>query len=103
MFERVLALAREGVELTPAALAEGLAESERRTVFELAFDDSAAAAGSLEEARSCLAALQRRRLEGELREVQLLIQKAEQAKDSAELKRLLGRKQELRQSLAEVH
>jgi DNA primase len=107
VFERVLALARESTELTPAALADpeasGLSEAERRLVFELAFEEGPEVAGSLEEARSCLAAMQRRKLEGELREVQRQIQDAEKAGDSARLRTLLGQKQALRKALAELH
>ena len=107
VFEQVLALAREGTELTPAALADaetsGLSEAERRLVFELAFEEGQEALGSLEEARSCLAAMLRRKLEGELREVQRQIQEAEKAGDSGRLRTLLGQKQALRKSLAELH
>ena len=107
VFEQVLTLAREGTELTPAALADaetsGLSEAERRLVFELAFEEGQEALGSLEEARSCLAAMQRRKLEGELREVQRQIQEAEKAGDSGRLRTLLGQKQALRKSLAELH
>jgi DNA primase len=107
VFERVLTLAREGTELTPAALADpeasGLSEAERRLVFELAFEAGPEVVGSLEEARSCLAAMQQRKLEGELREVQRQIQEAEKAGDSGRLRTLLGQKQALRKSLAELH
>ena len=107
VFEQVLTLAREGTELTPAALADaetsGLSEAERRLVFELAFEEGQEALGSLEEARSCLAAMLRRKLEGELREVQRQIQEAEKAGDSGRLRTLLGQKQALRKSLAELH
>jgi DNA primase len=103
VFAQVLAMARSGEAITAAMLGEHLTESERRLVFELSFDESPEPTGSLEEARSCLAAMQRRRLEAELREVQQQIQQAEQAKDNAALRTLLARKQELRQSLAALH
>ncbi len=103
VFAQVLTMARAGEPITAAGVAENLSESERRLVFELSFDESPEPSGSLEEARSCLTAMQRRRLEGELREVQRQIQQAEQAKDNAALRTLLARKQELRQSLAALH
>jgi len=93
-FEQVLALDEAGESVDVAALAERVTEGERRLVFELAFDS--AGSGSLEEARSCLAALEQRRIEAELRELQRQIQQAEQSGNRALLTELLGRKQTLR-------
>jgi hypothetical protein len=93
-FEQVLALDEAGLGVDVAALAERVAEGERRLVFELAFDS--AGSGSLEEARSCLAALEQRRIEAELREVQREIRQAEQSGDQTRLTELLARKQTLR-------
>ncbi|MGH9862994.1 MAG: DNA primase [Candidatus Acidiferrales bacterium] len=106
VFAEVLAMARADAALTSATLAERLGEAEQRLVYELAFEASAPAgsggAGSLEEARSCLAAMQRRKLEAELREVQRQIQTAEREKESAALRGLLKQKQALRKSLGEL-
>jgi DNA primase len=86
------ALADQPIELP--ALAEKLGEKERRLLFTLAFEP--AAEPTWEEAESCLAALRQRQLEEELLKVQRLI---EAEHDPGQLKRLLGRKQELRQLL----
>ena len=100
VFEQVLALARAGEAITLETLSERVGEAERRLLFELSFEERARAAGSLEEARSCLAALQRRKLEAKLRELQRGIEQAEQAKDTQALRDLLTRKQNLRKELA---
>jgi len=100
VFEQVLASEAAAAGLEVASLGERVGEGERRLLYELAFER--AAAGTLEEARSCLAALQRSRLEAELRQVQEQIQQAERAGDSARLVNLLERKQSLRKSLAEL-
>lgn len=102
VFEQVLALARAGEALNLTTLTERVGESERRLLFEMAFEESTVAAGTLEEARSCLAAMQRRKLEAELREVQSQIQQAERAKAGEELRKLLGQKQALRKALGEL-
>ncbi|MFQ5664638.1 MAG: DNA primase, partial [Terriglobia bacterium] len=102
VFEEVLGLARTGEALTATGLGARVGEAERRLLFELAFADSPNAAGTLEEGRSCLAAMRRRKLEAELRALQRQIQQAEQAKDGPQLRELLGRKQALRKALSEV-
>ena len=71
-------------------------------LYELAFETGAEAAGSLDEARSCLRAMQRRKLESELRTLQQQIKQAEQAKQAKELRELLVRKQELSRALSEL-
>lgn len=83
----------------PAALAEALEEKDRRLLFEIVFERAAEPAW--DEAESCLGVLRRRRAEAELAAVQKQIE----AKPAAEeLRRLLGRKQELRRQLeALVH
>ena len=103
VFDEVLAMARAGEALSFQALAERAPEGERRLLYELAFETGAEAAGSLDEARSCLRALQRRKLESELRALQQQIKQAEQAKQAKELRELLGRKQALSKALAELH
>jgi DNA primase len=90
-------------ELT--ALGERLEERHRRLLFELVFEP--AAEGNWEEAESCIAALKRRRLEGELRSVQSQIESLKSASErgsngKAELLRLLERKQALRIMLDET-
>jgi len=47
--------------------------------------------------------MQRRKLEAELRALQVEIKKAEQEKKAQELRELLGRKQALSKTLAELH
>jgi DNA primase len=83
----------------PAALAEALEEKDRRLLFEIVFERAAEPAW--DEAESCLGVLRRRRAEAELAAVQKQIE----AKPAGEeLRRLLGRKQELRRQLeALVH
>ena len=102
VFGEVLAMARSEEAITSATLAERLPESEQRLVYELAFEEKGQSAGTLEEARSCLAAMQRRKLEAELRAVQQQILEAERAKNNNALRELLMRKQELRQSLTQL-
>lgn len=102
VFEQVLAVVRGGQALTVSALAERVSEEERRLLFALAFDDNPEMKGTLEEARACLAAMQRRKLERELRGVQRQIAEAERARKSQELKELLGKKQALRKALGEL-
>jgi len=102
VFDEVLAMAREEKAITSATLAERLPEGERRLVYELAFEEKGQSAGTLEEARSCLAAMQRRKLEAELREVQQQIREAERSKDSRVLRDLLARKQKLSKALEEL-
>ena len=103
VFDEVLAMARAGEALNFQALAERAPEGERRLLYELAFETGPEAAGSLDEARSCLRAMQRRKLEAELRALQVEIKKAEQEKKAQELRELLGRKQALSKTLAELH
>ncbi len=80
----------------PAALAEVLTENDRRLLFEILFESSAAAAW--DEAESCLSVLRHRRVETELGAVQRQIEAQPAA---AELSRLLARKQKLRKQLSE--
>ena len=83
----------------PAALAEALEEKDRRLLFEIVFERAAEPAW--DEAESCLGVLRRRRAEAELAAVQKQIEGKPAAE---ELRRLLGRKQELRRQLeALVH
>ncbi|MBI4466482.1 MAG: DNA primase [Acidobacteria bacterium] len=103
VFEQALGLGRAGESLTLERLAEPVGEAERRLLFEMAFDDSTNARGTLEEARSCLAAMLRRKLEAELRGVQGDIEQAERKKSGGELRELLARKQALRKALAELN
>ena len=102
VFDEVLAMAREEEAIASATLAKRLPEGERRLVYELAFEEKGQSAGTLEEARSCLAAMQRRKLEAELREVQQQIREAERSKDSRVLRDLLVRKQKLSKALEEL-
>ncbi len=103
VFDEVLTMARAGEALSFQALSERAPEGERRLLYELAFETGAEAAGSLDEARSCLRAMQRRKLESELRALQQQIKQAEQEKKAKELRELLGRKQSVSKALAELH
>jgi hypothetical protein len=84
------------------ALAQKLGDRDRRLLFEIAFEGSAAA--TWEEAESCLGVLRRRIAEEELATVQRQIeaQPAERAGAGEELRRLLARKQELRRQLQKL-
>lgn len=103
------ALVESGTGSRPTAselttLGERLQERDRRLLFDLAFE--ASAEPTWQEAESCLAALQRRRLEAELRGVQAEIEALKSgggaASGKGELMRLLERKQALRASLAQL-
>jgi DNA primase len=95
VFVALLEAAGGEERLDPAALAEALEEKDRRLFFEVIFEPTADP--TWEEAESCLAVLRRRKVEAELAQVQRQIE-AKPASD--ELRRLLARKQELRQALA---
>ncbi|MFQ5777401.1 MAG: DNA primase [Terriglobia bacterium] len=101
VFEQVLTLARAGEAITAQALAERVGEAERRLLFELSFEESAHAAGSLEEARSCLAALEARNWEGRLRELNKRIEDAVKKGDLRERDQLTREKQALMQQWQE--
>jgi DNA primase len=95
IFEVLLATAITGAQPDPAALAESLAEPDRRLFFSVVFES--AAAPSWDEAESCLIVLRRRHIETELQTVQKEIEAQPAA---ADLNRLLTRKQELRKRLS---
>ncbi|HJY87391.1 MAG TPA: DNA primase [Candidatus Acidoferrales bacterium] len=99
IFAALVEACSSGERPDPAALAEALEEKDRRLLFEIIFERAAEPAW--DEAESCLGVLRRRRAEAELAAVQKQIE----AKPTAEeLRRLLGRKQELRRQLeALVH
>jgi DNA primase len=94
----------EGVSPDVAALAQSLDDRDRRMLLEIAFESSPQGA-VWEEAQSCLDVLHRRRAEEELAAVQRQIE-AQPVSGSAsggqgeDLRRLLARKQELRQRLS---
>ena len=95
IFEVLLATAITGAQPDPAALAESLAEPDRRLFFSVVFES--AAAPSWDEAESCLIVLRRRHIETELHNVQKQIEAQPAA---ADLNRLLTRKQDLRKRLS---
>jgi hypothetical protein len=97
IFAALIGACSSGERPDPAALAEALEEKDRRLLFEIVFERAAEPAW--DEAESCLGVLRRRRAEAELAAVQKQIE----AKPAAEeLRRLLGRKQELRRQLEEL-
>jgi hypothetical protein len=91
----------EGASPDVAALAQGLDDRDRRLLLEIAFESSPLGA-VWEEAQSCLDVLHRRRAEEELAAVQRQIeaQPASGPAQGEDMRRLLARKQELRQRLA---
>ena len=95
IFAALLPACAAGERPDPNALAEALDERSRRLLFTIAFETGAEA--TWDEAESCLAVLRRRSVEAELGAVQKQIE-AQPA--SQELRRLLARKQELREKLA---
>jgi DNA primase len=97
IFAALVAVCESGERPDPAALADQLEEKDRRLLFEIVFEP--VAGSTWDEAESCLAVLKRRQAEVELAAVQKQI---ESQPASEELRRLLGRKQELRQRLAEL-
>jgi DNA primase len=107
--EKIIAVLMEvcaaGAAPDVAAVAQGLADRERRMLLEIAFESSPQGAAGWEEAESCLEVLQRRRTEEELAAVQRQIEAQPVSGSGAsgqgeDLRRLLARKQALRQRLA---
>ncbi len=96
----LLETCRPGERPDSAALANTLDEKDRRLFFEIVFEP--AAEPTWEEAESCLRVLKRRQAEEELAAVQKQIEERPAAPGDGELRRLLGRKQELRRRLAEL-
>jgi DNA primase len=90
----------EGRAPDVATLAQGLDERDRRTLLEIAFENSPQGSAEWEEAESCLEVLRRRRAEEELAAVQRQIEAQPASGQGEDLRRLLARKQELRQRLA---
>ena len=109
IFAVLVGACASGQRPDPAALANDLPETDRRLLFEILFES--AAAPTWEEAESCLRVLERRRAEAELAAVQKQIEAQPVASAAPggspsaageEMRRLLQRKQDLRQRLAEL-
>jgi len=86
-------MARAEEAITSATLAERLPESEQRLVYELAFEEKGQSAGTLEEARSCLAAMQARVWEKRLQDLSRRIDEAVKKGDMTERDKLNKEKQ----------
>jgi DNA primase len=98
VIDALISSAKSGKQLDAAAIAGGLVESDRRMLFEVLFEPSAAA--SWEEAESCLAVLRNRPVGRELVEELVELQKKIDSKlPLDELKHLLARRQELQRKL----
>jgi DNA primase len=95
IFAALVARSLAGAPVEPSEVAAALEERDRRLLFEILFEDS----GELtwEEAESCVQALQHRRAERELAEVQRSI---EASPAGPQLRELLERKQDLMRRLA---
>ena len=96
IFAALLVAVALGGRPDAAALTEALEERDRRLLFDILFEP--ASEPRWEEAESCLSALRRQRVEVELAALQREI---ESRPSPAELRRLLGRKQELHNELSE--
>ena len=97
IFEVLIETARAGVRPDPAALAESLAERDRRLLFEILFEPAQEA--SWEEAESCLVALKRRVVEQEISELQ---RRLVSQPPPDERRQIFSRTQELRKLLTEL-
>lgn len=89
IFDRLFETESVDVEV----LSEGLSEEDARLLYRLAFEENG---GTVEEARSCLAVMVEAKRRAELRELQGEIEKAEKDGDVEQSRKLLRRKQELR-------
>ena len=98
IFELLIESARSGARPEPAALAEALADRDRRLLFEILFEPAQEA--TWEEAESCLGALKRRVVEQEITELQRKLA-GQPAPD--ERRQIYSRTQELRKLLTELH
>jgi DNA primase len=95
IFATLIVARLSGNRVQAAEVAALLEDRDRRSLFEILFEESAMP--TREEAQSCIEALQKRRLERELADVQRGI---EAKPADAELRGLLVRKQELMKRLA---
>src|SRR5579864_1249215 len=95
IFSALIAASLSGEPLQPSELAAALEDRDRKTFYEILFEDSSEP--SWEEAQSCLDALRHRQAEQELAEVQRSI---EASAAGPELRGLLERKQTLMRRLA---
>src|SRR6202051_3847684 len=96
IFTALIAASLSREPLPPSALAAALEERDRKTFYEILFEDSNEA--TWEEAQSCLDALRHRQAEQELADVQRSIEATSPA--GPELRGLLERKQTLMRRLA---
>jgi DNA primase len=94
IFAALIVANLSGNPVQATEIAAVLAESDRRLLFEILFEDTSPPAK--EEIESCMEVLERRRAEQELAEVQRSIEKA----DAVDLRGLLEKKQEIMKRLA---
>jgi len=99
IFAALMDACGQGGRPDATVVANALEDKDRRLLFEILFEPVAEA--TWEEAESCLAVLKRRQAEAELAAVQKQIE-SQPAAPASELRRLLGRKQELHRRLAEL-
>jgi DNA primase len=96
IFAALIAASLSGTPVQATEVAAALEERDRRTLFEILFEEASEA--TWEEAVSCIEALQHRQAERELAEVQKTIEASPPG--GPELRGLLVRKQELMRRLA---
>jgi hypothetical protein len=103
IMDTLLKASAEGVRPDAVTLAATLEESDRRLLFEIAFESDAPP--TWDEAESCLSVLRERRAKQELdavqKEMEALSSRAADAADASQLKKLLARKQELLRNLSQ--
>lgn len=99
VFEALLGAMAAGEPLEVAAVGEGLEEADKRLLYDIAFGEDGG--GTLAEARDCLAALESRAWERQLKDLSKQIEAAERRQDAEEIARLAKLKLEMTQKWQE--